>query len=399
MRRIIFTSLLMLLIISPGFSIQSDEDIEISRTRDYTDAILKKTPEKKIAAFKAYIKKYPDTSQKFTKLAYYMLTVNYFHNKNYQQTIQYGKKTLKLGELPSRGEQARLYLIIGNAYGIKNTSFYNKDQALHHTNKAISLARGHDSEVLKTAQDLKKKITAPPAKKLTPEQKIKVLVYQDEDYKGAISYYRSLGTADKENDVIHETYATALMKANRLDSALKEFNKIYTKNKKAVIAKNIAESYSKKAKSNKSYYNKSVDYYIESSLLFKKEANYSNSRAALKLAKFQLFEKYDFNSKIKRYNAKQQKNKSSKTKTEAEIARLERELRKHKRHLRKTYEYNDLDPPAYELDKTERLEKKISSLKSGGSAEDDAEGQRLLQERKKIEKEFDGRVIEIKKRL
>lgn len=399
MRRIVLITILVLLLLSPGFSIQSDDDAEISRAQDYTNAILKKTPAEKIAAFKAYIKKYPDTSQKFTKLAYYMLTVNYFYNDDYQKTVEYGEKTLKLGDLPTRGEQARLHLVIGNAYGIKRSPLYNKDRALNHTNQAISLARGHDGEVLKTAMDLKKKLTGPPPKKLTPEQKIKVLVYQDEDHRGAISFYKSLGSAEQKNPVIHETYATALMKSNQLDGALNEFKSLYAKNKKAILAKRIAEIYSKKAKRNKSHYDKSVDYYIEASILFKKEGNYSNSTAALKLAKFQLFEKYDFNTKIKRYNAKQKQSEASKAKNEAEIARLERELRKHKRYLRKTYEYNDLEPPAYENEKTEKLEKKIASLKSGGSASDDAEGRMLIQERKKIEKEFDDRVQEIKKKF
>ncbi len=396
MRRIIFIGLLAFMFIQPCFAIQSGDEREISRTRDYTDAILKKTPLEKIKAFKAYIQKYPDTSQKFTKLAYYMLTVNYFHNKNYRQTLTYGQKTLKLGEMPSRGEQARLYLVIGNAYGIKDTSFYNKDKALKNTNKAISLARGHDNEVLKAAKNLKNKLTAPPAKKMTPEQKIKILVYQDEDYREAISFYRSLGSSEQNTPEIYETYATALMKTNQLDSALKEFNSLYKQNKKGTIAKNIAEIYSKKTRRNKSLYDKSVQYYIEAALLFKKEGSISNYNAALKLGKYQLFEKYNFNARIKNYNAKQKKNKTSKAKTEAEISRLKKELRKHQRHLRKTYEYNDLDPPTYEEEKTEKLEKKIARLKSGGSAQDDVEGQKLLDDRKKIEKEFDDRIRKIK---
>lgn len=399
MRRIIFIGLLTVMFILPCFSIQSDDEREISRTQDYTTAILKKTPGEKIAAFKTYIQKYPDTSQKFTKLAYYMLTVNYFHNKDYRQTIDHGQKTLMLGDMPTRGEQARLYLVIGNAYGIKDTSFYNKDKALEFTNKAISLAKGHDSQVLKTAKDLKNKLTGPPAKKLTSEQKIKMLVYQDESYREAISFYRSLGSADKANLEIHETYATALLRANQLDSALTELTKLYGQNKKGTTANKIAEIYAKRAKRNKSLYDKSVQYYIEAALMFRKEGSSSKYNAALKLGKYQLFEKYNFNARIKSYNAKQQKNQSSKAKTAAEITKLERELRKHQRHLRKTYEYNDLDPPAYEVEKTEKLEKRIARLKSGGSAEDDVEGQKLLAEKKKIENEFDTRLRDIRKQF
>jgi hypothetical protein len=49
--------------------------------------------------------------------------------------------------------------------------------------------------------------------------------------------------------------------------------------------------------------------------------------------------------------------------------------------------------------KTETLEKRIALLKSGGSAESDAEGQKLLEEKKKIEREFDDRVREISKKI
>jgi hypothetical protein len=399
MKRIIFIGLLALMLILPCFSIQSDDEREISRTQDYTTAILKKTPGEKIEAFKAYIKKYPDTSQKFTKLAYYMLTVNYFHNKNYSQTLEYGQKTLKLGDMPTRGEQARLYLVVGNAYAIKDTSFYNKEKALEFTDKAISLAKGHDGEVLKTARSLKSKLTAPPAKKLTPEQKIKMLVYQDGSYREAISFYGSLDSSEKSNPEIHETYATALLKANQLDSALTELSELYKLKKKGTTANRIAEIYAKKARRNRSLYDKSVQYYIEAALLFRKEGSTSKYNAALKLGKYQLFEKYNFNARIKNYNAKQKKNQSSKAKTEAQIAKLERDLRKHERHLRKTYEYNDLDPPAYEVDKTEKLKKKIANLKSGGSAADDVEGQKLLTEKANIEKEFNSLLTETRKQF
>jgi hypothetical protein len=117
----------------------------------------------------------------------------------------------------------------------------------------------------------------------------------------------------------------------------------------------------------------------------------------MNLGKYQLFEKYNFNAKIQRYNAQQQKNKSSTAKNAATIKRLERDLRKHKRHLRKTYEINDLDPPAYEIEKTKKLERRIELLKSGGSAKSEAEGEKLMAEKKKIEKEFQTRVSEIKK--
>jgi len=399
MKHFILILILTITFVLPTFTIQTSEDEEITRTQDYTNAILKKTPQEKVNAFKAYIRKYPDTTQKFTKLAYYMLTVNYFHTKDYIQTARTGEKTMALGDLPTKGEQARLYLVVGNSYGVKRISIYNKDKALQYTNRAITLARGHDQGVLKAAQSLKKKLTGPPPVKQTPEQKIKMLVYQDDDYSGAISYYRGLSQTDKNKLPIYETYATALMKAKRYNDALREFNALYAKDKKGKYAKNLAEIYSGKAKSNRQYFKQAVDYYIESAILFRKEGSTSKHNAALNLGKYQLFEKYQFNTKIKKYNADQQKNKSSAAKNAAAIKKLARELRKHKRHLRKTYDVNDLDPPTYEVEKTQKLEKRIEILKSGGSAKSEAEGDKLMAEKKKIEKEFQNRVSEIKNRM
>lgn len=399
MKQFILILILSIALTIPIFTIQTSEDEEISRTQDYTNAILKKTPQEKINALQAYIKKYPDTNQKFTKLAYYMLTVSYFHEKNYVQTAKIGEKTMTLGDLPSRGEQARLYLVVGNSYGIKSISIYNKDKAIQYTNRAITLARGHDQDVLEAAKNLKKKLTGPPPVKLTPEQKIKMLVFQDNDYNGAISYYKSLGQSDKKNPDIHEVYATALLKAKRYNDALTEFNALYSADKKGKYAKNLAEIYSNKARARSQYYTQAVDYYIKAALLFRKEGSISKHNAAMNLGKYQLFERYKFNDKIKKYNIEQQKNKSSAAKNEAAIRQLERELRKHERYLRRTYEYNDLDPPAYEVEKTKRLEKKIEILKAGGNAQSQAESEKLMAEKKKIEKEFEERVADIKKRF
>jgi len=392
MKRLCLLSVLIaVLIVFPLFG-QNDEDMEIARAQDYTEAILKKTPEEKVEAFKAYIQKYPETSQKFTKLAYYMLTVSYFHVGDYVQTARTGEKTMTLGDLPNRGEQARLYLVTGNAYAVKSASIYDKEKAMDYVNRAITLARGHDNEVLSAAQNLKKSLTGPPPKQMTPEQKIKMLVHQDSDYNGAISFYRGLGGSDKSKPEIHETYAVALLKSNRLDQALQEFTRLHSTTPKGKYAKNIAEVYAAKAKRDKSFFDKVVDMYIEAALLFRKEGDMSKYNAALKLGQFQLFEKYDFNDKIKRYNAMAQQSKSSAAKAKAEIDRYERELRKHMRHLRNTYEYNDLDPPDYEIKKQRDLERKIARLKSGGSAESDAEGEKLLEEKRRIEREFNDRV-------
>ena len=49
---------------------------------DYTIALMKKSTGDKIKAFEGYVKKYPATTNKYTKFAYYWLSVYYFDAKN-----------------------------------------------------------------------------------------------------------------------------------------------------------------------------------------------------------------------------------------------------------------------------------------------------------------------------
>lgn len=62
---------------------------------DFTKALYEnKTPSARITAFKAYIAKYTDTTNKFVRLAHYQLALNYFENKNYKSAIRTDRKSV-----------------------------------------------------------------------------------------------------------------------------------------------------------------------------------------------------------------------------------------------------------------------------------------------------------------
>jgi hypothetical protein len=387
----------MLLIVLPGFSQQGDEDREVARTQDYIAAATKKGTAK-IDALKAYIKKFPDTTQRWTRMAYYSLAIAYYENKNYAQAIKVGEQRLKMGEFGT-GEEGRLTLVVANSYGIKSESVFNKDKALKYTNKAIQLAKkSGDKDVLNTAQALKKKLSAPPPPKMTPEQKIK-RHYADEEYSEAISYYRSLGAADKNNFEIHLTYANSLFKANKSDSALKEYQTLYSKKKKAIIALRMGDVYSQKAKRDKILFDSAVNYYLEAGLLYNKEGNNSNMKIAFNKGQYQLFEKYDFNQKQQALEAKLRKSKASAQKNEALIRKKKYELRKLLRKIRNEYDSQNIEAPLYLRDQVENLEKEIAALEAGGSTEDVDEAAKLEDEKKRIQKEFEDLKAKVKKRM
>jgi tetratricopeptide (TPR) repeat protein len=389
--------LITLLIVLPGFSQQSDDDREVARTQDYIAAVTKQGAAK-IDALKAYIKKFPDTTQRWTKMAYYSLAIAYYEVKNYAQAINVGEQRLKMGEFGT-GEEGRLSLVVANSYGIKSESVYNKDKALKYINKAIDLAKkSGDKDVLKTAQALKQKLSAPPPPKMTPEQKIK-RHYSSDEYSEAISYYKSLGASDKSNFEIHLTYANALFKANNLDSALKEYQTLYSKGKKGIIALRIGDVYSQKAKRNKTLFDSAANYYLEAGLLYNKEGNNSNMKIAFNKGQFQLFEKYDFNEKVKRLEAKQKQSKASAQKNEDLIRKKKYELRKVLRKIRDEYDSQNIEAPLYLRDQVENLEKEIAALEAGGSTEDVDEAAKLEDEKQRIQKEFEDLKAKAQKRL
>ncbi|MCP5102100.1 MAG: tetratricopeptide repeat protein, partial [bacterium] len=379
MKKLIFLIVFAALIFLPCIG-QDD----VNYTKEYIDAMQKKGTAR-INALKAYVKKYPDTGSQFTRLAYYWLALDYFGVKNYGEAVKRGEARLKMGNF-GKGEEARLSLVVANSYGITSSPVFNKEKALKFTNKAIALAKKeNDKKVLATAQDLKKKLSGPPPKKMSPEQKIK-RHYSMEEYSEAISYYKTLGAGDKGNPEIHKTYANSLFKANRLDSAIKEFKTLYTNDKNAAYARRLGEIYVKKARRNKALRDTAINYYLEAGWLYSKEGISSNSKSAFATAQYQLFEKYNFNKKVKQLESKTRKNLSSAKKNETAIRNKKRELRKLKRKIRKEYEAMDMAPPPYLQDQVKKLEREIAALEAGGSADDTDEAAKLETERKKIEK-------------
>lgn len=396
MKRLLFVILITLFLVLPALS-QDDADREIARTQDYIAAATKKGTAK-INALKAYITKFPEESSKWTKLALYQLAIEYYSVKNYGEAVKQGEKRLKVGGF-GKGEEGRLTLVVANSLGIKNTPQFNKDKALKYTNKAIALAKKDgDNAVLKAAQGLKKSLSGPPPKVMSPEQKMK-MHYSNDEYSEAISYYKTLGASDKANIEIHLVYANSLFRANRYDSALKEYQAIYAKEKRAVVALRMGDIYNKKGRRNKAMYENAATYYVHAGYLYKKDGNNSNSKVAFQKAQAALGDKYGFNRQVTALERKQKQNVASAKKNEQLIRRKERDLRKKKRELYRKYEAVDMLPPPHERDAVAKLEKEIKALKSGVSASDAGEADKLNELAAKIRKELDALKSKVKKEL
>ena len=396
MKKLIFVILLTTLVVLPCLSLQ-EVDREVARTQDYITAATKKGVEK-INALKVYIKKFPEKTSRWTRLAYYQLAVGYYEVKNYKEAIKMGEQRLKMGSY-GKGEEGRLNLVLANSYGIKNTPQFNKDKALKYINRAIELAKkSGDKDVLNIAKSLKNQLYGPSPKTISPEQKIKML-YSNEEYWQAISYYKTLGAADKNNFEIHLTYAHSLYKTNKFDSALKEYKTLYSKQKKGIIALRMGDIFSKKGKRDKAFYDSAATYYVHANFRYKKEGSISHSKVALQKAEVALGDKYDYNKKVKALQDKQKKSQASAKKNEQLIRKKQRELKILLRRIRKEYEAIDIPPPLYLEEEVKKLEHEIAAFQSGISTDDSAEIVKLNELKKKIKIELETLKANVKKEL
>jgi len=365
---------------------------------DYTTALQKKGAER-IAAFEAYIKNYPDPVQNvFTKLAYYWLTVDNYNGKNYDKAIRNGEKAVQLGGMEAKLE-AGVYLMLGSSYGATN----NKDKALTWADKAATFAQKHGlGDIAKQANALKNELSgAPkqPAKPLTSLEKIGQL-YTAKKYNEAIDMFNSFGQNDKNDEKIFEIYARCLMGAGKVDAALKEFSDAYAKSRKGINAERLGNIYLAKAQKDKKLIDLAVSAQIEAGLLYGKENNSKRRDALMTNAKYWLYEKYDYNAKIKKYNASVKPVKPV-VSNDKEIKRLQFEYDKLDRELQR--KYVDIEMPGYEQDKLDKIQQEITKLKSGAASPANdpnaAQAQELEKEKQRIEAEFKSLTDKARKKL
>ncbi len=386
----------MILALAAAFSwAQSLENAGI----DYTTALQKKPGAERISAFEAYIKNYPDPAKNvFTKLAYYWLTVDNYNTKNYDKAIRNGEKAVQLGGMEPKLE-AGVYLILGSSYGATN----NKEKGLTWADKAAAFAQKNGiADIAKNAAALKNELSgAPkqPARPLTSLEKIGQL-YQAQKYNDAIAMYNSFGAADKNDEKIFEIYARSMMKSGKLDAALKEFSDAYAKSRKAINAERLGNIYLAKAEREKKFLDNAIAFQLEAGLLYGKENNARRRDALLTNAKYWLYEKYDYNDKIKKYNASVKPVKAAPS-NEKEIQRLQFEYNKLERDLMR--KYPDVEMPGYEQDKLDAITAQIDKLKKGAAAPANdpnaALAQELEKEKVRIEAEYKKLTEQARKKL
>jgi len=396
MTKLIYVILVTLLIVAPAFS-QADADREIARTQKYIEAATK-TGNAKITALQSYIKDFPDKTKKWTKLAYYQLAVESFTTEKYADCIKYGEQTLQMGA-PGDGEEGRLYLIIANSYAIKGKPTFNEAKAKETIGKAISFATSKKlDDVLGEANKLKKSISAPAPPKMPLDKKlIKVVI--DGDYAEAVTIWKQLNAAQKADPEVHKAYANALFKDSKFNAALTEYQALYAQTPSGVFATRLADIYGQKASKDKSLRDKSITLYLEAGQLYKKEGNAGNAKAAYGKARYQMYEKVDYNRRIKAYNEKIKRELSQASKNTEAIKALDKDIRKYERRLYREYESQDLAAPKFERDKLNKMKATLKNLKEGGSAGGDAEGDKLEAERKQIEADLSKLNDDAKKRL
>lgn len=390
MRKKLLPCLLVLMIVFPVFA-----DKYENAGMDYTKCVMEtKTAEARVKCFQGYIKTYPDTGKKFTRLAYCMLALNHFDTKNYVKTVEIGEKSLKIG-VPDDGLRAKLFLAMGNAYGIGSSAVFDKSKAIKYTDQAIEQAEKAELTALaQNARELKTRLNVSSTPRTNRDPKLPVRVETPFD---VIARYEKLPDAEKNNPGNREIYAKSLLKTGKLDAALKEFSALYADNKKAKYARGISDVYGEKAKNNRTLYKDSAIYLIEASLLYQKEDNQVNFSKAINKAKYSYYELYNLNAKIDIYNKKPKPKPPSEQEIKQKARRIRYMIRKEERRLEE--KYPDTDPPAFELKTLNKLKKDLARVKSGPEPVEDKEGAELLAQKAKVDKEFAALVAQVKSRI
>lgn len=367
---------------------------------EYTKAMYdNKTPEARIAAYESFIKTYTDQNNKFVRLAHYQLAINLFELKKYKETVAMAKKALgmKLGEIDA-GAEARVALVLANAMGIRSAETFDQPEALKYAKMAIELGqKSDDPEVVKTAEQLKEKLSAPPPKQMTPLQKFQYAI-SEEIWQDAIKEYKGLADAEKTDAENRFLYATALINAKQEAAGIKEFEAMYASKKEARVAKKLADFQMKKArKGTPDSFNAGIDMYLETGLLYQKEGNAKNGQAALAQAKFELGNKYGFNDAAKKVNDEVAKAQKAAGQNQATIRKLTNDIRLEERRIRKTY--GDQEPPQYEYEKIEKMKKQLTAAKSGASTQTSDAAEKLNELKKQIDTEYNTRLADARNRI
>jgi len=221
MKRYIFFILVSLFILMPIFSSQHASEKNLDPIDSFVDAMEKEEGTARINALKLYIKQFPETTSRWTRLAYFNIATEYYKIKNYAEAVKQGEKLFLIGKF-GKGEEGRLALVLAESYGLKSSPVFNKKKAFQYIKIAISAAKAsNDEELLKAAQNLEKQLSAAKPLTMSPEQKIKRL-FSEKKFLEVISYYKTLNAADRSNPEIHKIYADALVKTNRYDAAIRE---------------------------------------------------------------------------------------------------------------------------------------------------------------------------------
>lgn len=372
---------------------------------EYTVALQKKGMER-VKALEDYIKKYPDASANdFTKYAYYWLAIEYYNQKRFGDAIKNGEKGLAT-QLPDKKNEADLFLMLANAYGVSESPRFDKGQAEKYADKAINLARAEGfAQIQKNAESVKKALSGESTtvkKPVTNTDKINVM-YNGKKYSEAVSFYQSLPEGDKKNQTILEIFADSLFQLKRYSEAMAKFEEAYKNSKKGMTALRLADICENLGKKEAKYTDMAVSYYAEASLLFGKEKNAALQDNSMKKAKFIIGEKYNYNKRAAEVNKKMPKNNTPKPNNDREIKKLEIQYQQVEADINRRYP--DMEPPSYELDKLTAIEKKIANLKSGASTATTSdpnlqkEIDALEKDQKKIDEEYRGVLEKARKKL
>ncbi len=282
MKKPLWTTLSLLLLLAPFLTAQSAADEEYIKAMQQSDGC------QKVQLLKAWIGKYAGQGSQYEHFAYAYFCLTPCTTKNAQEAAQYGERALAMGGLddPTKiqlmSTVSALYTGVGQtdkaraaAQQLIDLAQANKSKDPAQWTKIIGAGYYLQGQAAEKAKNLNAAADAyiqsygilKDPKIATQLRKIGKSLYDAKQYAAAEKIFREFYAAAKDADsavILGQT----LYKSGKTDEALAVFKEAYGKKKTGELAYNIGIIVARQAKDNPAQASEAINYLLEASFLY-----------------------------------------------------------------------------------------------------------------------------------
>jgi hypothetical protein len=318
MKKIVLTTLIMILFISASLSAQ------IAANDDYIKAMTTSNATQRVKLLKEYLAKYAGKGTQYENFVYATLCVQNYSGKTARETIEYGEKALALGGLDDL-TKCNVLLTVSAVFSERSQ---NLEKAKNYASQVVQIAKANKNnnpsdatpeqwdkfigagyfthgQALEKSKYLKEAVDSyvnsynilKNAQIANSLKKVGKSLYDIRFYRDAEKAFE-IPVSVLKDFASYAFYAKSLYKNKKKEEALKYFKLAYGKQKSGEMAFYVGIILADKTKSNPSVSQEAIRYLLDASFL-----SASNSKKAMELAESIFFTsagntKYNENVKL-----------------------------------------------------------------------------------------------------